>query len=318
MSRSDVVRRLRALASRGVPMSVRHLLPAHAELVGQALAMFGGLDRARAIAGLEAPSFPAEPEVIVAALRGLARNGVRLDVPTLSTMGEGGLITACVEAFGDVPAAVAAAGLGAPAERVERPVEPEVVVVEAEPVTTAKALEVLQATAVTLDRVPVARDLPPEVARKLTTEFGSVRFAYLALRVRADGAASTTSGADEVVATVSAETIAATAALPGAAGLHRRNVEAQRAAAVVAEPAVDVDALLAEVDAQIVEGAAAAAAQLKDALVDLLESFVDEVTALARRHTLESLLPFTELDEDDEPEPEPPVIDAVAVVETQP
>src|SRR6185503_10416688 len=55
MSRSDVVRRLRALASRGVPISVRYLLPVHADLVGQALAIFGSFDRARTIAGLAAP-----------------------------------------------------------------------------------------------------------------------------------------------------------------------------------------------------------------------------------------------------------------------
>ena len=88
MSRSDVIRRLRALSSRGVPISVRYLLPVHADLVGQALAIFGSFDRARAIAGLPAPPLDHDVDVVIGALRSLARSGVRLDAGTLSSMGE--------------------------------------------------------------------------------------------------------------------------------------------------------------------------------------------------------------------------------------
>src|SRR5689334_1657773 len=102
MSRSDVVRRLRALATRGVPISVRYLLPVHAELVGQALAIFGSFDRARAIAGLASPPLEHDPDVIIGALRSLAKSGVRLDVATLSTMGESGLVAAAVDTFGSL------------------------------------------------------------------------------------------------------------------------------------------------------------------------------------------------------------------------
>jgi len=309
-------------------MSVRHLLPTHAELVGQALASFGGFDRARAIAGLEAPSIPHDPDVVTAALRGLARNGVRLDVTTLSTMGEALLVTACVDAFGGVSDAVAAAGLNAvpiqePPRRPAPDVRPDVrreagfaqPAISADgQVPTAQALEVLQQTAVTLGRVPAARDLPPDVARRLTSEYGSVRFAYLALRVHSADEAGATA-ADEPIARVSPEAFAATARLPGSAAQNRRNVEAARdeaaASARVASvtpavsvvPALDGDqvaSLFEELDARIDEGAAAAAAQLTTALTTALEAFVDEVTALARRHTLESLLPFTEVADEDE------------------
>ena len=109
MSRSDVVRRLRALASRGVPISVRYLLPANTELVGQALAIFGSFDRARSVAGLAPPPLEHDVDVVIGALRSLARSGVRLDVATLSTMGESALVTACIELCGSVAAAAARA-----------------------------------------------------------------------------------------------------------------------------------------------------------------------------------------------------------------
>ncbi len=329
MSRSDVVRRLRALASRGIPMSVRHLLPTHAELVGQALATFGGFDRARAIAGLEAPPLAADPDTVIGALRSLARCGVRLDVPTLSTMGEGGLVAACIEAFGGVPAAAARAGIGVapePPKKIEPRHEPgfaQPAVSRDGQVSTAQALEILQQTAVSLGRVPAARDLPPDVARRLTQDYGSVRFAYLALRVHAEGTAESAQAAAEPVAHVSAEAFAATARLSDVAGQHRRAVE-NRAPAPEPAPApvpvpsdLDVDALFAELDARIDEAAAVAAAQLRDGITAAMESFIDEVTALAKRHTLESLLPFTEPedqdedDEDDEPQPEPVVEAAI-------
>jgi hypothetical protein len=348
MSRSDVVRRLRALATRGVPISVRYLLPVHADLVGQALAIFGSFDRARAIAALPAPPLEHDPDVIIGALRSLARSGVRLDVQTLSTMGESSLVAAAVDTFGSLAAATSRAGLGAPpgGERDSRrygqggcggggggsyaggtyssggggysggggggglqPGFAQPPISQDGQVSTALALEVLQKTALQLNRVPAARDLPPDVARRLTTDYGSVRFAYLALRVHAEGqgggaqtAETAAQAASEPVANVSQEALAATARLSETAGLHRRNVDAAHAAAAAApqpvaspperivEDVVDFDDAWAEVEAKIEEAAAAARVRLKSALGGALGAFVGEVTELARHATLAALV----------------------------
>src|SRR5688572_27514594 len=185
MSRSDVIRRLRALSSRGVPISVRYLLPVHADLVGQALAIFGSFDRARAIAALPAPPLDHDVDVVIGALRSLARSGVRLDAGTLASMGESGLVSACIELVGSVAGGAARAGLGAPPEPRRAPSPPQGAPQGggghghgqsgfAQPpissdgvVPTALALEILQKTALQLGRVPAARDLPPDVARRL-------------------------------------------------------------------------------------------------------------------------------------------------------
>jgi hypothetical protein len=331
MSRSDVIRRLRALATRGVPISVRYLLPAHADLVGQALAIFGSFDRARAIAGLPAPPLDHDVDVVIGALRSLARSGVRLDAGTLASMGESGLVAACIEMFGSVGGAAARAGLGTPPEPRRAPGPPGG---QAQPgfaqppissdgqVSTALALEVLQKTALQLNRVPAARDLPPDVARRLTSDYGSVRFAYLALRVHAEGQAGTRTAegaaqaAAEPVAVVSEEALAATARLPGAVGVHRRNVEESLAAAAapppIAEPApaaaaveIDEDELYEiweEVEHAIDEAAAAAGARLREQLAGALEHFVGEVTEVARHSTLAALVPAADEEEDAEEE----------------
>jgi hypothetical protein len=319
-----VVRRLRALASRGVPISVRYLLPAHADLVGQALAIFGSFDRARAVAGLAAPPLEPDVDVIIGALRSLARSGVRLDVATLTTMGESGLVSACVETCGSVAAAAARAGLSAAAA----PAEPQrargAPTGFAQPplssdgqVSTTLALETLQKTALELGRVPAARDLPPDVARRLTTDYGSVRFAYLALRIHAEGQAGqrTAEGAAqaaaEPVAVVSQEALDATARMPDQVGVHRRNVEAREARPAPKPPgggddddeppgvdvdeivadAVDADTRWSEIEAQIDAAAEAAAVALRAAIGAALESFVAEVTELARHATLSALVP---------------------------
>lgn len=343
MSRSDVVRRLRALSSRGVPISVRYLLPVHADLVAEALAIFGSFDRARQLAGVPAPPLEHDPDVIIGALRSLSRSGVRLDVPTLSTMGESGLVAAAVDTFGSLGAATTRAGLAAAPEPRRAPsggygggyAQPYRDHDRGAPgfaqppltadgnVTTALALETLQKTALQLNRVPAARDLPPDVARRLTTDYGSVRFAYLALRVRAEGqggaertAEGAAAAAAEPVANISAEVLAATARLPDSAGVHRRNVEAQTAApapyripapapAVAAEPDVDAeveaeaaplddDELAARwpaIEAAIDEAAAAIGARLKAELSAALDRFVDAVTDGARHATFAALVP---------------------------
>jgi hypothetical protein len=321
-----VVRRLRALASRGVPISVRYLLPAHADLVGQALAIFGSFDRARAIAGLPAPPLEHDVDVIIGALRSLARSGVRLDVATLTTMGESGLVAACVETCGSVAAAAARAGLGASSPPAETSRSRGAPTGFAQPpisadgqVSTSLALETLQKTALQLGRVPAARDLPPDVARRLTTDYGSVRFAYLALRIHAEGQAGqrTAEGAAqaaaEPVAVVSQEALDATARMPDQVGVHRRNVEAREASSAARPaagddgddddepPGVDVDEIVAdavdadtrwsEIEARIDEAAEAAAASLRAAIGAALEGFVAEVTELARHATLSALVP---------------------------
>jgi hypothetical protein len=363
MSRSDVVRRLRALASRGVPISVRYLLPVHADLVGQALAIFGSFDRARAVAGLAAPPLEHDADVIIGALRSLARSGVRLDVPTLSTMGESGLVAACMDTFGGIAAAVARAGVGGPSPAEPRrpsstggygggasgggygggggggygggggggygggggggyggggyggghqPGFAQPPISSDGQVSTALALEVLQKTALQLGRVPAARDLPPDVARRLTTDYGSVRFAYLALRIHAEGQgdapAKTAEGAAqaaaEPVANVTQEALAATARILDSVGIHRRNVEAQqvppgtarhevpaRAPVEVEVSTEEMAALWAEVDQQIEAAARTGAARLGEHLVGALDRFVGEVTEIARHATLQALVP---------------------------
>lgn len=339
MSRNDVVRRLRALASRGVPISVRYLLPVHADLVGQALAIFGSFDRARAVAGLAAPPLEHDVDVIIGALRSLARSGVRLDVPTLSTMGESALVAACVETFGSVQHGAARAGLGAPPpEPVRRPgygqhagyggggggygardrydrddrydrheraapgfAQPPITTDGN--VSTAMALEHLQKTAIALGRVPAARDLPPDVARRLTQDYGSVRFAYLALRVHAEGqggaarsAENAAQAAAEPVANLTAEALEATARMPDSVGIHRRNVEeaqAQAAAPVVEVSEEELAEAWAEVEAEIEAASAGAADRLRAALDGVLEEFVGRVADLARHATLEALVPGT-------------------------
>lgn len=334
-------------------MSVRYLLPVHADLVGQALAIFGGFDRARQIAGLTAPPLDHDVDVVIGALRSLARSGVRLDATTLQTMGESSLVDACVDTCGSVAAAAARAGLGAaPAESQRRPSgygqhqsgqhnqsgyrdrdrdrdrdrererdrdrdggHPSQQGFAQPPISsdgqvpTALALEVLQQTALQLGRVPAARDLPPDVARRLTNDYGSVRFAYLALRVHAEGqgvqqtAESAEKAASEPVAVVSREAFAATARLTDNVGIHRRNVEAAmaKAASLAAQASLDLAPLgdltedeLAdvwdEVEQKIDEAAAAAGEQLRRALHDALADFVDEVSDLARHATLAALV----------------------------
>ena len=344
MSRSDVIRRLRALASRGVPISVRYLLPAHADLVGQALAVFGSFDRARAVAALPAPPLDHDVDVVIGAMRSLARSGVRLDAGTLSSMGESGLVAACIELFGSVGGAAARAGLGAPPEPRRAPAphdgrhghggygghggQPGF----AQPpisadgqVPTALALEVLQKTAVELGRVPAARDLPPDVARRLTSDYGSVRFAYLALRIHAEGQAGTRTAenaaqaAAEPVAAVSQEAFAAAARMPDSVGVHRRNVEARNAPltppltlsehrpeGTMRVEGLDLDEdevadLWDEVEAEIDEAAAAAGQRLREALAGALEHFVGEVTEVARQSTLLALVPADDEDAAEEP-----------------
>jgi hypothetical protein len=336
MSRSDVIRRLRALSSRGVPISVRYLLPVHADLVGQALAIFGSFDRARAIAGLPAPPLDHDVDVVIGALRSLARSGVRLDAGTLSSMGESGLVSACIDLFGSVAGGAARAGLAPPPEPRRAPSQPQAAPQGGYPasgfaqpplsadgnVPTALALEILQKTALQLNRVPVARDLPPDVARRLTSDYGSVRFAYLALRIHAEGQAGqkTAEGAAqaaaEPLAMVSQEALAATARMPDAVGVHRRNVEASHAAAAAAPvapmpaPVVDLDdaeveAIWAEVERAIDEAAAIAGQRLREQLAGALEHFVGEVTEIARHSTLAALVPQDDdADEDDDEEEE--------------
>jgi hypothetical protein len=318
MSRSDVIRRLRALSTRGVPISVRYLLPVHADLVGQALAIFGSFDRARAVSGLPAPPLDHDVDVVIGALRSLARSGVRLDAGTLSSMGESGLVAACIDLFGSVAGAAARAGLGAPPEprRAASPAQPapqhgspgyaQPAISADGVVPTALALEILQKTALQLGRVPAARDLPPDVARRLTTDYGSVRFAYLALRIHAEGQAGTKTAegaaqaASEPLAMVSQEALAATARMPDAVGVHRRNVEATHAqvaprpaapAPVAEVPAEEFDAIWAEVERAIDEAAALAGQRLREQLAGALEHFVGEVTEIARHSTLAALVP---------------------------
>jgi len=318
MSRSDVVRRLRALSSRGVPISVRYLLPVHADLVGQALAIFGSFDRARAVAGIDVPPLDHDPDVVIGALRSLARSGVRLDVSTLETMGEGALVDACVDTFGGLAAAAARAGLAvAPEPRrpssssrdqvgfAQPPLSPD------GQVSTSLALEVLQKTALQLGKVPAARDLPPDVARRLTTDYGSVRFAYLALRIHAEGEAgratqsaeSAATAAAEPVQVVSQEALAATARMSEAAGAHRRQFDAAREAETAAAPPReeageeddehdgDFDAAWAEVERAIEAAAAEARARLRQHVGAALQRFVTDTTDLARRQTIVALGP---------------------------
>lgn len=298
--------------------------------MGQALAIFGSFDRARAIAGLPAPPLDHDVDVVVGALRSLARSGVRLDAGTLSSMGESGLVSACIEMFGSVAGGAARAGLGPPPEPRRAPSQ-----VQGPPagggsgqsgfaqpaisadgvVPTALALEILQKTALQLGRVPAARDLPPDVARRLTTDYGSVRFAYLALRIHAEGQAGTRTAegaaqaAAEPLATVSQDAFAATARMSEAVGVHRRNVEAAQQAPltpseprpagtgrVEASPAADIpdaelDAIWAEVERAIDEAAAIAAQRLREQLTGALEHFVGEVTEIARHSTLAALVP---------------------------
>jgi hypothetical protein len=326
MSRSDVVRRLRALATRGVPISVRYLLPVHAELVGQALAIFGSFDRARAIAGLASPPLEHDPDVIIGALRSLAKSGVRLDVATLSTMGESGLVAASVDTFGSLAVAAARAGVGVapPPEMRRQSYERErergqpmgfnqPPMTQDGQVSTALALEMLQKTALQLGRVPAARDLPPDVARRLTTDYGSVRFAYLALRVHAEGegaqrtAETAAQAASEPVQLVTQEALEATARLLESVGVHRRNVEEAHAAQQEAAPppieleSSELDDVWADVERAIDEAAVYMGEVLKEKIGEALERFVDEVTEMARHATLAALLPGRS---DAAPEPE--------------
>lgn len=306
----------------------------HADLVGQALAIFGSFDRARGMAGLPAPPLDHDVDVIIGALRSLARSGVRLDAGTLASMGESGLVEACIEMFGSVASAASRAGLGAPPEpRRAAPSQPQAsqqtshhgghdrpqgyaqAPISADgQVPTTLALEILQKTALELNRVPAARDLPPDVARRLTTDYGSVRFAYLALRIHAEGqvgtrtAESAAQAASEPLAMVSREALDATARMPDAVGVHRRNVEASQAAALLPRPIVpivpaavaappldldesEVEVLWAEVEREIEEAAALARARLRQHLTGALDRFVGEVTEVARHSTLQALVP---------------------------
>jgi hypothetical protein len=302
------------------------LLPVHADLVGQALAIFGSFDRARAVAGLASPPLEHDPDVIIGALRSLARSGVRLDVGTLSSMGESGLVAACVDTFGGLAAAAARAGLGAPPPPQQRPPQNPQYPHQsqqygssggpgfAQPpisadgqVSTALALETLQKTALQLNRVPAARDLPPDVARRLTTDYGSVRFAYLALRVHAEGEGASKSAenaaqaASEPVQMVTQEALEATARLLESVGVNRRNVEAQQA--LSAPPVVkqeieegelgedEIDAIWEQVEREIDVAAAAAGELLRNSIAEALEHFVGEVTEMARHATLAALVP---------------------------
>jgi hypothetical protein len=289
-------------------------LPVHADLVGQALAVFGSFDRARAVAGLASPPLEHDPDVIIGALRSLAKSGVRLDAATLSTMGESGLVAACVDTFGSLAAAAGRAGLGGAVPPPERARAPQAPMGFAQPpmtsdgqVSTALALEMLQKTALQLGRVPAARDLPPDVARRLTTDYGSVRFAYLALRVHAEGegtsrnAETAAQAASEPVQQVSQEALAATARLLDTVGVNRRNVEAAHAAPVT--PVEDVsgeelDPVWAQVEQAIDEAAVAAGEQLRAALYTLFERFVGDVTELAASETLASLTPAEKSEEE--------------------
>jgi hypothetical protein len=262
-------------------------------LVGQALAIFGSFDRARAIAGLPAPPLDHDGDVVIGALRSLARSGVRLDAGTLSSMGESGLVSACIDLFGSVAGGAARAGLGPPPEPRRAPSQPQSApqggghgqsgfaqppISQDGVVPTALALEVLQKTALQLGRVPAARDLPPDVARRLTTDYGSVRFAYLALRIHAEGQAGTKT--------------------------------AEGAAAAAAEPLamVSPDAFAATARMSETVGAAAAIAgqRLREQLAGALEHFVGEVTEIARHSTLAALVPTAT---DDEANAEPAASD---------
>jgi hypothetical protein len=323
----------------------------HADLVGQALAVFGSFDRARAVAGLASPPLEHDADVIIGALRSLARSGVRLDVTTLSTMGESGLVAGCVDTFGSLAVAAAKAGLGAgpapapapaPVPEQRRPptnhdrgsydrgdrgerganqmgfsqpaLSPD------GQVSTALALETLQKTAVQLGRVPAARDLPPDVARRLTNDYGSVRFAYLALRIHSDGdgaqrtADSAAAAASEPVQGVTQEALEATARLLESVGIHRRNVEAAAQTALVEAQAAEeeaaeaagvvdegeLDELWAQIERDIDEAAAAAGEMLRRSLAEALDHFVGEVTDMARHATLAALVPTAPADSDDE------------------
>ena len=115
-----MVRRLRSLAARGVPASVRFLLPKHPDVVAEALSSFGSFARAREAARLESPAPPATDHDVIEALRILYGAGTRLDPHSLIWLGEAGLVAAAARHFGSLDEAARAAGLAVAPSRAAR------------------------------------------------------------------------------------------------------------------------------------------------------------------------------------------------------